>query len=80
MYFVIVRRPRLSPTWAHTVLTEYVSALIRSIGPKLWLSSFWSGTPEIVFGELPLTIEFGVYLPLSIAAVAVTTLNVEPGG
>ena len=31
-------------------------------------------------GELPLTTESGVYLPLSIAAVAVTTLNVEPGG
>ena len=48
--------------------------------PKLWLPSFWSGIPEMVFGESPLTIDPGVYFPLSIAAVAVTTLKVEPGG
>src|SRR5438874_8882099 len=80
MYLVIVERPTLSATCAHTVLTENVSALVKSIRPKLWLPSFCRGTPEIVFGESPLTTEFGVYLPLSIAAVAVTTLNVEPGG
>src|SRR5438477_80350 len=34
----------------------------------------------MIFGESPLTTEFGVYVPLSIAAAAVTTLNVEPGG
>ncbi len=50
------------------------------MGPKLWLRSLLSGTPEMVTGDLPLTIEFGVNLPLSIAAAAVTTLNVEPGG
>src|ERR1700733_4666203 len=33
----------------------------------------------MVTGELPLTTEFSVYMPLSIAAVAVTILNVEPG-
>ncbi len=32
-----------------------------------------------MIGELPLMTEFGVYMPLSIAAVAVTILNVEPG-
>ena len=32
------------------------------------------------FGDLPSTTEFGVYLPESSAAVAVTTLIVEPGG
>src|ERR1700722_3655739 len=80
MYLVIVARPSDSPTCAHTVLTEYVSAVVRSILPKLWLLSLDSGTPEMVTGDLPSTIEFGVYFPLSIAAVAVTTLKVEPGG
>ena len=80
MYLVIVARPSDSATCAQTVLTEKVRAVVRSIGPKLWSLSLDSGTPEIVTGELPLTTEFGVYLPLSIAAVAVTTLNVEPGG
>ena len=50
------------------------------MSPKLWLLSFCSGTPETVLGDLPLTVEFGVYRPLSMAAVAVTTLKVEPGG
>src|ERR1700758_3419042 len=76
----IVARPTCSATCAHTVLTENVSAVVRSMFPKLWLLSFWSGTPEIVLGELPSTTEFGVYCPLSMAAAAVTTLNVEPGG
>jgi hypothetical protein len=80
MYLVIVPRPRLSATCAHTVLTENVSAVVRSMLPKLWLASLASGTPETFFGESPLTTEPGVYLPLSIAALAVTTLNVEPGG
>ena len=62
------------------MLTLSVSALVRVMGPKLWLLSFSSGTPEIVLGESPLMIESGVYLPLSMAAVAVTTLNVDPGG
>ena len=56
-----------------------VSAVVRSMSPKLWPSSFCSGTPEMTL-PLPLTVESGVYLPLSIAAIAVTTLNVEPGG
>src|SRR5437764_7490722 len=76
----MVFRPTCSATWAHTVLTELTSAVVRSMLPKLWLPSFWSGTPEIVLGESPLTTEFGVYMPLSMAATAVTTLNVEPGG
>src|SRR5690349_21231667 len=80
MYLVRVSRPRRSATWAHTVLTENVSAVVRSMAPKLWLLSFDRGTPEMVFGESPLTVEFGVNMPLSIAATAVTTLNVEPGG
>ena len=42
--------------------------------------SFFRGTPLIVRGDEPSTIESGVYLPLSSAAAAVTTLNVEPGG
>src|SRR5947209_15289002 len=80
MYLVIVPRPSCSPTWAQTVFTENVSASVRLVGPKLWLLSFESGTPEMVTGELPLTVESGVKRPLSSAAAAVTTLNVEPGG
>ena len=80
MYSVIVGRPTCSATCAKTVLIEYVSAVVSVCGPQLWLPSLASGTPETVIGELPLMIESGVYLPLSIAAVAVTTLNVEPGG
>ena len=75
-----MERPRFSATCAHTVLTENVSAVVRSMEPKLWLLSLFSGTPEMVTGELPLTVLLGVYRPESIAAVAVTTLNVEPGG
>ena len=75
-----MRLPSRSATCAQTVFTEKVSAVVRSISPNGWLLSLDSGTPEIVTGELPLTTEFGVYEPLSIAAAAVTTLNVEPGG
>ena len=32
-----------------------------------------------MIGELPLMIDWGVYFPVSIAAIAVTTLKVEPG-
>ena len=78
--FVIVPRPRLSPTCAHTVFTEYASAVVRSMFPNGWLLSLESGTPDTVIGDFPLTMEFGVYFPLSRAAVAVTTLNVDPGG
>jgi hypothetical protein len=60
-------------------LTELVSAVVSEIGPKLSPPSLLSGTPEIVFGELPSMIESGVYRPESIAAAAVRTLNVEPG-
>src|SRR5690349_6230838 len=80
MYRVIVGIPRSSATCANTVLTEKVSAAVRVITPKLWLLSLASGTPETVFGELPLIVELGVKRPESIAAVVVTTLNVEPGG
>ena len=48
--------------------------------PNCSLSKLFSGAPEIVFGDLPSTWLSFVYLPLSIAATAVTTLNVEPGG
>ncbi len=42
--------------------------------------AFSSGTPLIVFGEEASIVVSGVIFPLSSAAVAVTTLNVEPGG
>jgi hypothetical protein len=60
-------------------LIEYVIAVVNDWGPHDWLPSFWSGTPETVIGELPTIVELGVYRPLSIAAVAVTILKVEPG-
>src|SRR2546421_114375 len=80
MYLVIVPRRTRSATCAQTVLIEKVSAVVRSTGPKLWLLSFESGTPEIVTGDLPLTTELGVNRPLSSAATSVTILKVEPGG
>ncbi len=52
---------------------------MRVIWPKLSLLSFWSGTPEIGTLLRPLTVAFGLKAPVSIAAVAVTTLKVEPG-
>src|SRR5437763_9954911 len=76
----MVVRPTLSATWAQIVLIEYVSAVVSDWGPHDWLPSFDSGTPETLIGELPFTVESGAYLPLSIAAVSVTTLKVEPGG
>ena len=80
MYSYIVSLPSRSPTCAQTVLTEFVSAVVSVTGPKSSLPKLESGTPPIVFGELPLSTESGVKRPLSSAAVAVTTLNVEPGG
>jgi hypothetical protein len=61
------------------VFTEWVSASVRLIGPKLSPPALLSGTPPIVFGDDPSTTDAGVNLPVSSAAAAVTTLNVEPG-
>ena len=80
MYSTSVLRPTSSPTWAKTVLTEFVSASVNEIGPKFSPPKFASGTPLKVCGEAPSMIDSGVTLPVSSAAVAVTTLNVEPGG
>jgi hypothetical protein len=80
MYSAMVPLPSFSATCAHTVFTENVSAVVRSMSPKDLLPELAIGTPEISFGESPLTTEDGWNSPLSIAAVAVTTLNVEPGG
>src|SRR3712207_5860579 len=80
MYSCIVSPPTRSPTSAQTVLTELVSAWVSGIDPKSWLPELFSGAPEIVLGDRPSTCESFVYLPLSIAATAVTTLNVDPGG
>ena len=71
--------PSFSATWAQTVLTDFASASVSVIWPKLSFSSFCSGTPEIAHVVAPETVDSGVNLPLSIAAVAVTTLKVEPG-
>jgi len=79
MYFAMVRLPSFSPTVAHAVFTEWVSASVSVMRPKLSPPKLRSGTPEIGFRLRPLTSEFGVNSPLSIAAIAVTTLNVEPG-
>ena len=80
MYLAMVGAPTLSDTFAKTVFTELVSAWESVMSPYDWPSSLLSGTPEIFFGLSPLTVVSGVYRPLSIAAIAVTTLNVEPGG
>ena len=52
---------------------------MRVIWPKLWCWSLDSGTPEISTPLRPLTVDSGVKRPVSMAAVAVTTLKVEPG-
>ncbi len=79
MYLVIVARPTFTPTCAQTVLTDFASASVSVISPRLSFSSFCNGTPEITTSLRPETTDCGVNFPLSIAAVAVTTLNVEPG-
>ena len=80
MYLAIVFLPSFSPTSAHTVLTELVSASVSVMSPKSSPPKLLSGTPEIFFPFLPLTVESGLNFPESSAAVAVTALNVEPGG
>src|SRR3954454_1201954 len=80
MYLSIVCVPSFSPTSPKTVLTQCVRASVNEIAPNCSLPKLLSGTPEITFGDLPLMNEFGVYLPESIAAEAVTTLKVDPGG
>ena len=52
--------PTRSATSAHTVLTEFVSASVSGMSPKLSPLSFWSGTPEMIFPFWPLTRESGV--------------------
>ena len=80
MYSPIVSLPSFSPTSAHTVLTEFVSASVSVMSPKSSPPKLLSGTPEIFLPFLPLTVESGSYLPESSAAAAVTTFIVEPGG
>ena len=75
-----MRLPSFSPTSAQTVLTECVSASVSVMSPKLSLPKLRRGTPEIGLRLRPLMRDCGVKRPLSIAAIAVTTLNVEPGG
>ena len=59
MYSPIVCLPSFSPTSAHTVLTELVSAKVRSMSPKSSPPKLFSGTPEIFLPFLPLTRESG---------------------
>ena len=61
------------------MFTEFVSASVNEIGPKSCPPEFSSGAPLIVLGEEPSITVSGVTLPVSSAAVAVTTLKVEPG-
>ena len=50
------------------------------MAPNCSPPAFSSGTPLIVFGDEASMVVSGVIFPLSSAAVAVTTLKVEPGG
>ena len=79
MYSTSVSAPTRSPTCAKTVFTELVSASVNEIGPKSCPPEFSSGAPLIVLGEEPSMTVSGETLPVSSAAVAVTTLKVEPG-
>ena len=49
MYSCMRERPTVTPTSAHTVLTELVNAVVRSIVPKARLPKLLSGTPETTF-------------------------------
>src|SRR5436189_6442384 len=80
MYLKRVFLPSLSPTCPQTVLTEWVSASVSEIEPNCSPPKFDSGTPPITFGEAPFSTDCGVNLPVSSAAAAMTTLNVEAGG
>ena len=75
-----MRPPSFSPTSAQTVLTEFVSAVVRSITPNDSPPEFCSGTPEIGLLLRPSTCEPGSERPVSSAAAAVTTFIVDPGG
>ena len=55
----MVRPPSFSPTSAHTVLIEFVSAKVRSTSPKSSLPKLLSGTPEIGLPFSPFTRESG---------------------
>ena len=68
-----------SATWAQTVFTEFVSAVVSVMLPNCSSEKLLSGVPEMTTGDLPLTVEPGENAPLSIAAAAVTTFIVEPG-
>ena len=50
------------------------------MSPKLCPPSLDSGTPEIVLGLSPLSVESGEKRPVSIAATSVRTLKEDPGG
>src|SRR5215207_468880 len=80
MYLAIVRWPTVWATCAHTVLTEFVRAVVRLMSPNDAPPELLSGAPEMSLGLSPLSTESGVNFPESSAAVAVTTLNVDPGG
>ena len=80
MYSFMVALPSFSPTWANAVLTDLASAVLRSIWPKSSLKSLASGTPEILLAAVAVDRRAAARTaPVSIAAVEVTTLNVEPG-
>ena len=59
MYSAIVSLPSFSATSAQTVLTELVSAVVRSIVPKSSLPKLLSGVPEMTLPLLPSTGEPG---------------------
>ena len=80
MYLYIRDLPSFTPTCAQTVFTECVSAVVSEMSPNCSPPKLDSGTPSITLGDFPLRNELGVNLPLSSAAVAVTTLKVDPGG
>ena len=59
MYSAIVSLPSFSATSAQAVLTELVSAVVRSIWPKSSPPKLSSGVPEITLPFSPLTVESG---------------------
>ncbi len=81
MYFCIVRAPTSSPTCAQTVFTEFVNAVVRSMVAE----GLAAGVVQRDARDLDAVaaVDGAVRLRTSrcrCAAIAVTTLNVEPGG
>ena len=74
-------QPRLTPTCAKIAFTEKVKAFLKGYVPGPCVTLLHEiGKPSTTSASLQVTVVSGVMTPFSSAEVAVTVLNVEPGG